>query len=114
MGMWTINADDLSSGGFTAEELDGFEEQLAGYLVEKRMTAPAVVALEMSKPLSFVGYSILSMFAPAIRLIADPRKLDKFIAIAHNRTRINSLITKIELKEKIFAAKEKGDEQSAK
>ncbi len=96
MGMWTVPEDHESNNKFTNEELNEFINKLSKLVVEKHMSAPAVIALEMAKPLALVGQSSLILFGPLLELIFDAVKMEKFQAVIGDRTRIEQLMTTIE------------------
>ena len=96
MGMWTVPDDVEVSSKFSSEELDEFINTLAKLVVDKHMSAPAVMTLEMIKPLSLLGQSALMIFGPLIDMIFDPVKMEKFQAVIGDRKRIEQLMTAIE------------------
>lgn len=96
MGMWTIPKGPEEHYKFSPEVLDEFIETLAKLIVDKQMSAPAIVALEMARPLSLVGYSALVIFGPLLDMIFDPVKMEKFQAVMGDRARIEQLIQSIE------------------
>ena len=99
MGMWTIPKDPELSR-FTAEELDEFVGVVAGAVHARRMSVPVIMALEMTKPLSFVSYSSLVIFGPILEMIFDQVKMEKLQAVIADRARIEQLIASIEDLEK--------------
>ncbi|HNX75911.1 MAG TPA: hypothetical protein PLM07_14405 [Candidatus Rifleibacterium sp.] len=99
MGMWTIPKDPEPTR-FTAEELDEFVGVVAGAVHARRMSVPVIMALEMSKPLSFVSYSSLVIFGPILEMIFDQVKMEKLQAVIADRARIEQLIANIEDLEK--------------
>jgi hypothetical protein len=99
MGMWTIPKEPENSN-FTAEELDEFVRLVAEAVHARRMTVPVIMALEVAKPLSFVGYSSMVIFGPILEMIFDPVKMEKLQAVIGDRNRIESLIEHIETLEK--------------
>ena len=99
MGMWTIPKGNENCR-FTDEELNEFIGKMADAVHRRGMCVPAVMALEMSKPLSFIGYSSLVVFAPMLELIIDPVKMEKLQAVAGDRDKIEKLIVAIENLEK--------------
>ena len=96
MGMWTIPEEAEEHYKFKPEELDEFINSLAALIVDKQMSAPAVMALEMAKPISLVSYSVLVVFGPLLDLLFDPVKMEKFQAVIADRVRIEQLMTTIE------------------
>ena len=96
MGMWTIPDGPEEHYRFSTEEIDDFISTLAKLIVCKEMSVPAVMVLEMARPLSFVGYSALVIFGPLLDLLFDPVKMEKFQAAMADRIRIEQLIRTIE------------------
>lgn len=100
MGMWTIPKEPEQQSKFSPEELDEFARVIAQAVFARRMSVPVIMALEMAKPLSFIGYSSLVIFGPILDMIFDPVKLDKLQAMIADRNRIEQLIVSIENLEK--------------
>ena len=96
MGMWTVSEEAELSSKFSSEELDEFINSLAKLIVSKQMSAPAIMTLEMAKPLSLVGQSTLMLFGPLLDLIFDSVKMEKFQAVIGDRNRIEQLMNTIE------------------
>ena len=96
MGMWTIPDTAEEHYKFSSEELDEFINSLARIIVDKQMSAPAIMALEMAKPISLVSHSVLVIFGPLLDLLFDPVKMEKFQAVIADRIRIEQLMTTIE------------------
>lgn len=114
MGMWTIPKGSDNNSRFTDEELDEFIDKLADAVHRRGMSVPAVMALEMAKPLSFIGYSSLVVFAPMLELIFDPVKMEKMQAVAGDRDRIEKLIVAIENLEKTSKDIKEGESREQK
>jgi hypothetical protein len=114
MGMWTIPEDKQENSRFTDEELNEFIDLVALGVVRRRMSAPAIMALEMSKPLSFIGYSSLVVFGPILEMIIDPVKMEKLQAVAADRNRIEQLIVAIEDLEKLEKDSKEGESREQK
>lgn len=96
MGMWTLPQDDPVQDGVSAEELDEFIETFARQVIKRGMAVPAVMTLEMAKPLSFIGYSALSAFSPLLEAIVDPKKMARMRAVLACRKNVDRLIERIE------------------
>lgn len=96
MGMWTIPKGTSENNRFSDEEITEFISTLAKAIVKKGMSVPAVMMLEMLKPLSFIGHSSLIVFAPILELIIDPVKMEKLQAVTADRERIEQLMISIE------------------
>lgn len=110
MGMWTIPKGPEEHLKFSSEELDEFTGELAKLVYERKMSVPAIIALEVSKPLSFVSGSTMTMFAPLLEAIFDPVKYEKFQAVISDRSRIERLISELEALEQQNESKEKEGE----
>ena len=96
MGMWTIPEEIEQHNKFSSEVLDEFINKLARLIVDKQMSAPAIMTLEMVKPLALVGQSTLMIFGPLLDMIFDPVKMEKFQAVIGDRKRIEQLLNTIE------------------
>lgn len=100
MGMWTIPKEPEQQSKFSPEELDEFTGVIAGAVHARRMSVPVIMALEMAKPLTFIGYSSMIIFGPILEMIFDPVKMEKLQALIADRNRIEQLIQNIENLEK--------------
>ncbi|GAB4283525.1 MAG: hypothetical protein Kow0029_29730 [Candidatus Rifleibacteriota bacterium] len=109
MGMWTIPKGPANESRFTDEELDEFSKKVAVAVVKRGMSVPVVMALEMAKPLSFVGYSSLVIFGPILEMVIDPVRMEKLQAIAADRERIEKLMVQIEELEKLGKDSKEGE-----
>lgn len=99
MGMWTVSKEPAESK-FSDEELDEFTEKIAQAIAVRSMSVPVIMALEMAKPLSFLGYSSMVIFGPILEMVFDPGKTEKLQALIVDRGRIEKLIVAIEDLEK--------------
>jgi len=79
---------------FGAEER-ALVDRLAGFVVRRRMTTPALMALESSRPLNFVGSQVLAFFAPLLTLIFPPADCDRLIQLLEKRQCIDLVIETI-------------------
>lgn len=112
MGMWTIPKEpekQQEQQKFTAAELDEFLSVIAKAVHVRRMSVPVIIALEMVKPLSFIGYSSLVIFGPILEMMLDPVKIEKFQALMADRSRIEQLMVCIEELEKTKTAIKEGE-----
>ena len=96
MGMWTIPKGRDDECKFSEEEISNFINTFAKAVVKRGMTVPAVMTLEMVKPLSFIGHTSLVMFGPVLEMIIDPVKMEKLQAITADRDNIEKLMVSIE------------------
>lgn len=97
MGMWSIPKEG-DPGRFSSEELDRFVDRLADAIVRRHLSVPAVLFIEMGKPLSFVGASAVQFFAPLIDVWIDPDRVEKLGVVLGDRARVESLLVAIETK----------------
>ncbi|PKL42276.1 MAG: hypothetical protein CVV42_20890 [Candidatus Riflebacteria bacterium HGW-Riflebacteria-2] len=100
MGMWTIPKEPDNQQKFSAAELEEFSASIASAVHARGMSVPVIMALEMVKPLSFIGYSSLVIFGPILEMIIDPVKMEKFQALLADRNCIERLMVSIEELEK--------------
>ncbi|MBI3038665.1 hypothetical protein HYY75_06410 [bacterium] len=99
MGMWTIPETPPKDEKFSAEEIDSFIQTFAKEIVRRKMSVPAVIALEMAKPLSFLGHSACVVMGPLIEMVFDPKKIEKMTSILSERCHIERLLETIETME---------------
>lgn len=114
MGMWTIPKGSASESRFSDAELNEFIDKLAEAVHRRGMSVPAVMALEMAKPLSFLGYSSLVVFAPVLEMIIDPVRMEKLQAVSGDRDKIERLIVAIETLEKSEKDTKEGESREQK
>jgi hypothetical protein len=94
--MWTIPKETPELEEFTAEEITGFIQTLAQAVVKRGMSVPTLIALEMVKPLSFIGSQAFIVLAPALEIVFDGAKLEKLNSVLGNRDRVERLMKAIE------------------
>lgn len=70
--------------------------KIAQKVVDLRLTPVAVVMLESSKPLSFVGSQLMVFFQPIVTSLFPFRQYDEVAALLEERSNVESLIQKIE------------------
>ncbi|NLI74809.1 MAG: hypothetical protein GX442_00040 [Candidatus Riflebacteria bacterium] len=98
--MWDIPKDPANDGRFSDEDLKAFIDAVARAVVRRGLSVPAVMALELSKPVAFLGYSSMVAFSPMLDMVFDPQKVDKMACILADRERIETLLVAIETLEK--------------
>ncbi len=93
------------------KEIDEFIHKMAVEIVDRHMAAPAIVVLESSKPLSFLGSQALVFLNPIISMVANFQSYDKYVELLSERANIEKLILEIEDYEdqKIKSRKGKSD-----
>ena len=75
-------------GDFTDEER-ALVERLAGLVVQRRLTAPAVMALESARPLSFLGSQVLAFFQPLLTVAFRREDTDRLVRVLERRDGID-------------------------
>lgn len=87
---------DLWKDELTEEETEKLIEQAAGEIERRRLEVPAVLMLEMHKPLSFVGSQTSVMFAPFIAPFLGFDFVNNYSRLFANRENVERLLQRIE------------------
>ncbi len=74
-------------------------EKIARKVVDWRLTAPAIVILESSKPISFVASQVLVFFDPIVKSFFNIRDYERFYTMIEDRENLERLILAIEAEE---------------
>jgi hypothetical protein len=74
-------------------------ERVADKVVSWRLTVPAIVFLESTKPLSFVASQALVFFDPIVRSLFSWKDYERFYTMLEDRKNIELLIQEIERRE---------------
>jgi hypothetical protein len=80
----------------SVERRDEVLTKIAQKIVDMRLTPVAVVMLESSKPLSFVGSQLMVFFQPIVTSLFPFRQYDEVAALLEERSNVEALIQKIE------------------
>lgn len=84
-------------------ELSPEDEELIELVAEKvvssRMTVPAILFVESSKPLSFVGSQFLYFLEPIVRAFVKGDRYTRFAALLEDRNNVEILLQAIEHRE---------------
>jgi hypothetical protein len=70
-------------------------ERLAGQVVRRRLVAPALLALESGRPLSFLGSQVLAFLAPFATVLFSPVEYDRLVQLLERRHSVDALIEAI-------------------
>jgi hypothetical protein len=79
-----------------------FVERIAAAIVRRRLTTPAILLLESSKPLNFIGSQMMIVAHPLLRMVfplAAGPDYDRLVRLLEERDSIERLICAIELLE---------------
>ncbi|MDE0044012.1 MAG: hypothetical protein OXT74_18355 [Candidatus Poribacteria bacterium] len=71
-------------------------EKVATQIVKRRLTVPAIMALEVCKPLNFLGSQALIAFNPFVQSIFNAADYQKFALIIEKDENVEFLIKLIE------------------
>lgn len=78
------------------EDRDRLLDAAAAAVVERRLEVPAVLFLEMNRPLSFVASQALIVFAPLLGPLFGPERLERLTALLEDRENVDRLLDRIE------------------
>ena len=74
-------------------------EKLAAEVARRAMSGPALVFLEMSRPLNTIGAAAVTFFAPIASIIAHPASVKHFAEFLEKRGSVDVLVRMIEAAE---------------
>ncbi len=73
-------------------------DKIADNISRRRLSVPAILFLEMTKPLSFIGSSLVAFFEPVIQSIVPFQDIESFRKFIEDRENVEYLIQEIEKK----------------
>jgi hypothetical protein len=65
-------------------------------IVRRRLSTPALLMLEMSRPLNYVSAQLLTFFQPFLALVGDTGAYDHFTRFLERRGSVDYIVTRIE------------------
>jgi acyl-CoA reductase-like NAD-dependent aldehyde dehydrogenase len=71
-------------------------EKVAKAVARRRMTTPALMALEMGRPLNFVAAQAIHFFRPIISVVLDTRDIKEFATFLEQRGSVEYLCRRLE------------------
>ena len=71
-------------------------DTLARKIVDRELSTPAIIFLESTKPLNFVGCQALNFLEPLVQSVFSIKSYNEFVRLMENRSNIEKLILKIE------------------
>lgn len=95
--MWSLAPEPLDEP--TAERIGALIERLAAETVRRRLAAPVLLALESTKPLTFLGSQALVFLEPLVRTFLNPGDYDLFIRLLEDRAQVERLLEAIDARE---------------
>ena len=78
------------------EERDSILDRLASALAARRLEVPAILALELHKPLAFLGSQALIVFTPLLAPAIGLERMQKASRLLERPENIERLIVRIE------------------
>jgi hypothetical protein len=82
-------------------------ELVAEKVVSSRMTVPAILFVESSKPLSFIGSQFMYFLEPIVRAFIKGDRYTRFAALLEDRENVEVLLQAIEYRESIVQDRER-------
>ncbi len=71
-------------------------EKVAKAVARRHMTTPALMALEMGRPLNFVAAQAIHFFRPIISVVLDTRDIKEFATFLEQRGSVEYLCRRLE------------------
>ncbi|NIM75347.1 MAG: hypothetical protein GTO21_01355 [Armatimonadetes bacterium] len=78
------------------EDEDAFIEKIAREIARRRLEVPAVMFLEIHRPISFLGSQAIFFCAPFLKFIVPPDGAEKFARLLDTPGGVDRLIQSIE------------------
>jgi hypothetical protein len=92
----TRRLEDVNLPSRAPEDEDAFIERIANHVVRRRLEAPAVLFLEMHRPISFIASQGLFFCAPFLGLFVSPEGIERFARLLDTPQGVDRLIERIE------------------
>ena len=71
-------------------------ERVCREIVRRRLTTPAMMALEMGRPLNHLSAQALTFFKPFVSMVGDAASYDQFTAFLDERGSIDYISARLE------------------
>jgi len=84
-----------------------FLERMARWLGERRLSTAAILFLESTKPLNFVGSQLLFFFEPVVRAVVSGAGYSRFASLMEDRDNVEEFLRMIERSDEEIRAAEK-------
>jgi hypothetical protein len=78
------------------EDRDRLIDRIAGEVVKRRLETPAILFLEMHRPLQFLSSQALIVFTPLLAVAFNPLNLEKLSLLMQDRSNLDRLVERIE------------------
>ncbi|MGI9012734.1 MAG: hypothetical protein ACR2GY_00625 [Phycisphaerales bacterium] len=86
-------------------------ERACTFIVKRRMVTPALMFLEMSRPLNYVASQTMHFFLPIVKVVADTEGIAAFARFLEHRGSMAYLIATLERMEADRGQPQQNDEQ---
>ena len=86
---------DPGGDGLSPEDA-AFIDRLARWIAVRGLSVPALVFLESSKPLSFVGSQFLIFFEPMVKIFVGGEGYTRFARLMEDRDNVEKFLQRIE------------------
>jgi len=80
-------------------------DKVADFVVRRGLTAPAILLLESTGPLNFVGSSLMAFFRPVVGAAFKMDEYERFERLLEKRCSLGLLVERIELRDRKRAAR---------
>lgn len=80
----------------TPEQRDLLLDRVAAEIVRRRLEAPAILFLELHRPLAFFSSQALIVFAPLLAAFFTPERIHQLAGLLQERENLDRLIERIE------------------
>jgi hypothetical protein len=101
-------------GELSPERRDELIGKISRAIVERNLTAPAILFLESTKPLSFIGSQVMVFFDPLIRSIFTLKSYNDVRLALEERENVDRLLAAIERYDAEWRAELKRKKQERK
>jgi hypothetical protein len=71
-------------------------DRICHAVVSRRMTRPALLYLEVARPLNYLGSQALHFFQPVVSAVLDARAYEQFARFLEHRGSVDYLVKRIE------------------
>jgi hypothetical protein len=75
-------------------------DKLCAEVVRRRMTGPALLVLEMHRPLNYLSAQVLTFFQPFVAALADTAGYQQFTLFLEQRGSVDYLVQRLEALDK--------------
>jgi hypothetical protein len=71
-------------------------ERVCREVVKRRLTTPAMMALEMARPLNHLSAQVLTFFQPFVAIVGDASAFDEFTSFLEQRGSVDYIAERLE------------------